>query len=83
MSEILGFVAGGGSPHPAPGVTGGILELFEDRPLSGLVGAVTHIRIGEQAEVHYIEPLVTRVTERRCHRVSEAEAGDGAGRSRG
>ena len=54
-------------------------EILEDRPLPGLVGAEVQVRIGEQAEVDDVEPLVAGVAQRGGDRVGEAEAGDRAG----
>ena len=77
----LRFVSGGGDDHHAAllRVARRVLQVLQNGPLPGFIGAEVEIWVGKQAEIHDIEPLVARIAQRRRHRVGKAETGDRAG----
>ena len=80
VTEVVRLVARGGDDDDAPllRVPGGVQQVLEDGALLGLALAVVQIGVGEQAEVHHVEALVTGVAESGGDGVGEAVAGDGA-----
>ena len=65
MAEVLCLIAGRGyDQHTALlSVTSSALQLLQDGPLLSLTLAVVEVGVGEQAQIHHIELLVTGVAQ--------------------
>ena len=81
MVEVDALVAGRGDEDDAAllRVAGGRRDRLDDRLLLLVVAAVEQPRIGEEAHVHDVEVLVTRVAQRVDDRLGEEVPRGGAG----